>query len=70
MLLTCTKLPLVVKTFVSSIYKWPLKTGFTVYLMCLRPLFHFIVLMRLSPLMRSRKLKNKCVQRVAADLHP
>ena len=27
---TCTKLPPVVKTFVLSIYEWPLKTGFTV----------------------------------------
>ena len=31
-LLTCTKLPLVFKTFVLSIFEWPLKTGFTVNL--------------------------------------
>ena len=28
---TCTKLPPVFTTFVSSIFEWPLKTGFTVY---------------------------------------
>ena len=27
---TCIKLPFVVKIFVSSIFEWPLKTGFTV----------------------------------------
>ena len=31
-LLTCTKLPPVFKTFVLSIFEWPLKTGFTVHL--------------------------------------
>ena len=31
MLLTCTKLPPVFKTFVLSIFEWPLKTGFTVH---------------------------------------
>ena len=30
-LLTCIKLPFSIKTFVMSIFKWPLKTGFTVY---------------------------------------
>ena len=30
-LLTCIKLPFSITTFVSSIFKWPLKTGFTVY---------------------------------------
>ena len=29
-LLTCIKLPHGLKTFVLSIFKWPLKTGFTV----------------------------------------
>ena len=29
MLLTCTKLPHVLKTFVLSIFEWPLKIGFT-----------------------------------------
>ena len=29
-LLTCTKLPPVFKTFVLSIFEWPHKTGFTV----------------------------------------
>ena len=29
-LLTCIKLPSVFKTFVLSIFEWPLKTGFTV----------------------------------------
>ena len=29
-LLTCIKLPPVFKTFVLSIFEWPLKTGFTV----------------------------------------
>ena len=31
-LLTFIKLPFFIKTFVFSIFKWPLKTGFTVYL--------------------------------------
>ena len=31
-LLNCIKLPFVTKTFVLSIFKWPLKTGFTVLL--------------------------------------
>ena len=30
-LLTCIKLPNGVKTFVLSLFEWPLKTGFTVY---------------------------------------
>ena len=30
-LLTCIKLPFVFKTFVLSIFEWPLKTGLTVY---------------------------------------
>ena len=30
-LLTCIKLPHGFKTFVLSIFEWPLKTGFTVY---------------------------------------
>ena len=30
-LLTCIKLPLCIKTFVLSIFKWLLKKGFTVY---------------------------------------
>ena len=30
-LLTFNKLPFVFKTFVLSIFEWPLKTGFTVY---------------------------------------
>ena len=30
-LLTCIKLPSVFKTFVLSIFEWPLKTGFTVH---------------------------------------
>ena len=29
-LLTCTKLPPVLKTFVLSIFEWPHKTGFTI----------------------------------------
>ena len=29
-LLTCIKLPFAIKTFVMSIFEWPLKTGFTV----------------------------------------
>ena len=29
-LLTCIKLPSVFKSFVLSIFEWPLKTGFTV----------------------------------------
>ena len=29
-LLTCIKLPFAFKTFVLSIFEWPLKTGFTV----------------------------------------
>ena len=28
---TCIKLPCVFKTYVLSIFEWPLKTGFTVY---------------------------------------
>ena len=28
---TCIKLSFVIKTFVLSIFEWPLKTGFTVY---------------------------------------
>ena len=32
-LLTCTKLQLVFKTFVLSIFEWPLKTGLTVYIL-------------------------------------
>ena len=35
-LLTCTKLPLVFKTFVLSIFEWPLKTGVTNLLGLLR----------------------------------
>ena len=31
-LLTFIKLPFVIKIFVLSIFEWPLKTGFTVYL--------------------------------------
>ena len=31
MLSTCIMLPFVIKTFVLSIFEWPLKTGFTVY---------------------------------------
>ena len=31
-LLTCIKLPLVIKIFVLSIFEWPLETGFTVTL--------------------------------------
>ena len=31
-LLTCIQLPSVFKTFVLSIFEWPLKTGFTVSL--------------------------------------
>ena len=31
-LLTFIKLPFSIKTFVLSIFKWPLKTGFTVHL--------------------------------------
>ena len=31
---TCTKLPFVIKIFVLSIFEWPLKTGFTVYVSC------------------------------------
>ena len=27
---TCVKLPFSIKTFVSSVFEWPLKTGFTV----------------------------------------
>ena len=30
-LLTCTKLPPVFKTYVLSIFEWPLKTSFTVF---------------------------------------
>ena len=30
-LLTVIKLPFVIKIFVLSIFEWPLKTGFTVY---------------------------------------
>ena len=33
-LLTCIKLPSVIKTFVVFIFEWPLKTGFT---LCLFP---------------------------------
>ena len=32
-LLTCIKLPFVIKIFVLSIFEWPLKTGFTVVLL-------------------------------------
>ena len=28
---TCIKLPFAIKTFVLSIFEWPLKTGFTVF---------------------------------------
>ena len=31
-LLTCIKLQFVIKTFVSSIFEWPLKTNLTVFL--------------------------------------
>ena len=31
-LLTCMKLPFVIKIFVLSSYEWPLKTGLTVFL--------------------------------------
>ena len=34
-LLTCIKLPFVIKIFVLSIFEWPLKTGFTVYIYCI-----------------------------------
>ena len=33
--LTCTKLPLVFKTFVLSNFEWPLVAGFTVYQACI-----------------------------------
>ena len=33
-LLTFIKLPFVIKTFVLSIFEWPLKTGFTVCTKC------------------------------------
>ena len=32
MLLTFIKLPIVIKAFVLSIFKWPLKTGLTVHI--------------------------------------
>ena len=41
-LLTCTKLPLVFKTFVLSIFEWPLKTGFTVNLNWVAYVAHYI----------------------------
>ena len=33
MLLTFIKLPYVIKIFVLSVFEWPLKTGFTLYLL-------------------------------------
>ena len=32
MLLTFIKLPVVIKTFVLSVFEWPFYTGFTVYM--------------------------------------
>ena len=50
-LLTFTKLPFVIKTFVLSIFEWPLKTGFTVLIF---ELFAFWVILHtflsLSPM--------------------
>ena len=47
-LLTFIKLPFVFKTFVLSIFEWPLKTGFTVYIMA-RPFDNGTILGTHSP---------------------
>ena len=49
-LLTFIKLPFVFKTFVLSIFKWPLKTGFTVE----TPVIFFSSLFRNDPLFSIR----------------
>ena len=39
---TCIQLPPVFKTFVLSIFEWPLKTGFTVYTLLYLKVCHWV----------------------------
>ena len=43
-MLTCIKLQYGVKTFVFSIFEWPLKTGFSEFQVCLLLIFSFVCL--------------------------
>ena len=75
-LLTCIKLPHGLKTFVLSIFKWLLKTGFTV-LMCLRRSFQntifvsIISQLAVSALIECNRAQNitKIVLPVGVCLH-
>ena len=56
-LLTFVKLPVVIKTFVLSIFEWPFYTGFTVYRLLFWSDFYKIIEISLTLL----KQENVCI---------